>query len=73
MDLKRRSPFLGTKEDENLFYDKERVAKKPKREAPYVHFRGAWLPITNMHHSCFPSYYERETTSYPGPALTQIW
>ncbi|KAH9935624.1 uncharacterized protein B0H18DRAFT_976555 [Fomitopsis serialis] len=30
VDLKRKFPSLGTKEDEELFHDKERVAKKPK-------------------------------------------
>ncbi|TFY53253.1 hypothetical protein EVG20_g10201, partial [Dentipellis fragilis] len=33
-NLKRKFPSLGAKEDEELFYDKERVAKKPKVEVP---------------------------------------
>ena len=34
VELKRKFPSLGTKEDEELFFDKERVAKKLKTEAP---------------------------------------
>ena len=30
VNLKRKFPSLGIKEDEELFYDKERVPKKPK-------------------------------------------
>ncbi|THH30198.1 hypothetical protein EUX98_g3973 [Antrodiella citrinella] len=33
VDLKRKFPTLGTKEDEELYYDKERVSKKPKLES----------------------------------------
>ncbi|OCH93358.1 hypothetical protein OBBRIDRAFT_328810 [Obba rivulosa] len=33
VDLKRKFPILGTKEDEELFFDKEKVPKKPKTEA----------------------------------------
>ena len=37
MDLKRKFPFLATKDDEELFQDKERVPKKVKpTEAAYV-------------------------------------
>ena len=37
MDLKRKFPALGSKEDDELFYDKERVSKKPKADpATYV-------------------------------------
>ncbi|KAJ3473978.1 hypothetical protein NLI96_g12716 [Meripilus lineatus] len=32
MDLKRKFPALGSKEDDELFYDKERVSKKPKAD-----------------------------------------
>lgn len=34
VELKRKFPSLGTKEDEELFFDKERIAKKPKIEPP---------------------------------------
>lgn len=36
VDLKRKSSALGTKEDEELFFDKERAIKKPKPDLPYV-------------------------------------
>ncbi|EMD31875.1 hypothetical protein CERSUDRAFT_119155 [Gelatoporia subvermispora B] len=32
VDLKRKFPTLGVKEDDELFFDKEKVAKKPKTE-----------------------------------------
>lgn len=32
-ELKRKFPALGTKEDEELLYEKERVAKKPRVES----------------------------------------
>ncbi|TFY75117.1 hypothetical protein EWM64_g8894, partial [Hericium alpestre] len=34
VSLKRKFPSLGVKEDEELFYDKERVPKKPKLAEP---------------------------------------
>lgn len=37
VDLKRKFPTLGSKEDDELFHDKERVPKRPKTEA-YVFF-----------------------------------
>jgi len=37
-NLKRKFPsLLNAKEDEELFYDKEKVVKKPKTEPTYVH------------------------------------
>ena len=36
VDLKRKFPTLGTKEDEEYFYDKERIPKKPKNEPGFV-------------------------------------
>lgn len=36
VDLKRKFPTLGAKEDEELFHDKERVPKKTKTEAGFV-------------------------------------
>ena len=36
VDLKRKFPALGSKDDEELFYDKERVPKKPKTDPAYV-------------------------------------
>ncbi|KAH9839378.1 enhancer of polycomb-like-domain-containing protein [Rhodofomes roseus] len=39
VDLKRKFPSLGTKEDEELFHDKERVAKKPKPENARIPLR----------------------------------
>jgi enhancer of polycomb-like protein len=36
IDLKRKFPSFGAKEDEELFYDKERVPKKIKTESGLV-------------------------------------
>lgn len=73
VDLKRRFPGLGTKEDEDLFHDKERVAKKPKTETAYVQFRNAWL-LPLMHVAVVsPLKYERGTTSCPLLRLVQRW
>ena len=36
-DLKRAHPSLGTKEDDELFLDKEKPPKKLKAEVRYVH------------------------------------
>lgn len=36
MDLKRKFPALGSKEDDELFFDKERVSKKAKTDSTYV-------------------------------------
>ena len=33
IDLKRKFPALGSKEDDELFFDKERVSKKVKTES----------------------------------------
>lgn len=71
VDLKRRFPGLGTKEDEELFHDKERVVKKPKTEIAYVQSQNAWLlPLTHVI-GVSPSKYERETTSSPRPRPVQ--
>ena len=68
VDLKRRFPSLGTKEDEDLFYDKERVAKKPKAEAPYVQTRRAWLLVANARHSRLPLKIRTRDNELPSPA-----
>lgn len=40
VDMKRKFPILGTKEDEELFQDRERVPKKAKADVPgYVFVR----------------------------------
>jgi len=46
VDLKRKFPSLGTKEDEELFHDKERVAKKLKPDIAYV--RARVLPLLSL-------------------------
>ena len=68
VDLKRRFPGLGTKEDEDLFYDKERVAKKPHKEAPYVQFHDTWLYVANAHHSRLPLKIRTRDNELPSPA-----
>lgn len=46
VDLKRKFPALGTKEDEELLFDKERVAKRPKpTELAYVHFEPSLVDV----------------------------
>lgn len=59
-DLKRKSSALGTKEDEELFFDKERVAKKPKPEPPYV-------SSCNVSHDLTDVGFSRPITIRPGP------
>ena len=40
VDLKRRFPILGAKEDEELLHDKERVPKRPKVDPAFVKLPG---------------------------------
>lgn len=49
MDLKRKFPALGSKEDDELFYDKERVSKKPKADpATYVVFISIFCQVCSL-------------------------
>lgn len=52
VEVKRKFPSLGTKEDDELLHDKERVAKKPRLEAVgYVYAPGSFraCPLTAFH------------------------
>ncbi|KZT72208.1 hypothetical protein DAEQUDRAFT_705986 [Daedalea quercina L-15889] len=68
VDLKRRLPGLGTKEDEDLFHDKERVAKKPKTETARLP-----LKLRTPHNGELPSSVAHaETVIRPKERQTQI-